>query len=171
MKTKRDRELPFKMKDKKVLDRKIEGPNVLIMGIPEENEYKIKPKDLDTDFDERLAHDISDKQFIIEGWIADKRFYTSDILYYDEEDIRDEPWNERYKYLLNKFDWSYSVRLSKPIVVSDGSDFDKKEEIKDAAAIYRQLPDTEGMMVRDYDSTYKDERKFVPKEELEWEDQ
>lgn len=168
MKTKRERDLPFKMQNKKVLGAKIEGPNVLVLGMPDEDYVGVKPEGLETGFDKRVASEISDKEFVLEGWINDGRFYASDILYYDDEDLRDMPWNERYKYLINKFDWNYSARLSRPIVISSNNSFDKEEELKEAAEIYRTLPNTEGMIVRDYDSKYNDDRKFIPDEELNY---
>lgn len=168
MKTKHERELPFKMREKKVLGGKIDGPNVLVLGMPDEDYLKVKPEDLDNDFDKRVASKICDKEFVLEGWIHDDRFYASDILYYDDEDLRDTPWNERYKYLINKFNWNYSARLSRPIVISSRNSFDKEEELKEAAKIFRKLPNTEGMIVRDYDSKYNDDRKFIPDEELEY---
>lgn len=170
MRTKKTDKLPFSMRKKKVLDRKVDGPNVLVMGSPENDYVETKPQDLDVEFDKRVAAEIADKEFILEGWIAEEKFYACDILYFDGEDLRGEPWNERYKYLINKFDWNYSARHSRAIVVTSDGRFDEKEEVKDAAMIFKQLPDTEGMMVRDYDSKYNDERKFIPVDEYpdEW---
>lgn len=167
MRAERNKELPFKMKNKKVFDRKIDGPNVLVMGLPDEEYVSVKPQDCSDKFDKSVVANISDKAFVLEGWIANEKFYAADILYYDDEDLRDLPWNDRYKYLRNKFDWNYTARLSRPIVIAADSQFDKEEEVRDAAMIFKKLPHTEGMIVRNYDSSYYGDRKFIPVSEMD----
>lgn len=166
MKTQRNDSLPFKMKTKKVLERKIDGPNVLVMSLAEQDDVRIKPEEHSDRVDGRVLSQITDKDFVLEGWISDSRFYACDVLFYNGEDLRSEPWNERYKVLKNDFDWNYTARHSKPIVVAAEGNFDAEEEVKDAAMIFKQLSDSEGMLVRDYDEEYGQTREFIPNSEI-----
>lgn len=166
MKTKKNDSLPFKMKTKKVLERKIDGPNVLVMSLADEDDVKIKPEEHRDKVDGRVLSRITDKDFVLEGWLADSAFYACDVLFYDEEDLRNDPWNERYKILKNKFDWNYTTRLSRPIVVASDGNFDSEEEVKNAAMIFKQLDHCEGMLVRNYEESYGKTREYIPNEEI-----
>jgi len=166
MKTRKNDSLPFRMKTKKVLERKVAGPNVLVMSLADQDDVKIKPEEHSDKVDGRVLSQITDNDFVLEGWISNSAFYTCDVLFYEGEDLREEPWNERYKVLKNGFDWNYTARLSKPIVVAADGNFDAEEEVKDAAMIFKQLENSEGMLVRDYDESYGQTREFIPNEEI-----
>lgn len=166
MKTKKSDSLPFKMKTKKVLERKIDGPNVLVMSLADQDDVKIKPAEYSDQVDGRVLSQVTDRDFVLEGWVSGSAFYACDVLFFDGDDLRDEKWDDRYKVLKNGFDWNYTARLSKPIVVAADGNFDAEEEVKDAAMIFKQLDDTEGMLVRDYDEEYGQTREFIPNEEI-----
>lgn len=166
MRTSKKKDLPFKMKTKKVFERKIDGPNVLVMSLSDERDVRVKPERYSDSLDGRIISKITDKDFVLEGWLVDDVFYCCDVLYHDEKDLRETEWNERYRILKNDFNWNYNARLSKPIVIASNTDFDAEREVKDAAMIFKQLENTEGIMIRDYDELYGETREYIPISEV-----
>lgn len=151
---KRKREMPFKKQQKYVVERKIEGEKTLFWN--KDGETKFKPSN---SIDKRVASVINDKDFVLEGYVADECFYACDVIYYDDEDIRDEDWPTRYKILKNEFRFNSAVKMNRPLVVTG------REEMEEAIDLFTMLDFSEGVLVREYDSSYTgSEKVFLPEE-------
>jgi len=144
---KRTDQLPFKKQTKYVLERKVSGERSYFWK--KEGESFFEPEN---EVDTRVASVIEDKDFLLEGYVVDGSFYVSDILYYNGKELVDEPWPERYKILKNEFRWNSAVKLNRPLVVTD------KSEMQEAVELFNMLEYSEGVVIRDYDSKYGDER-------------
>jgi hypothetical protein len=147
---KRD-DLPFKLKDKYVVERKVDGYKTLMYS--DGSQAQFKPQN---DVDNRVAAVIDDKEFLLEGHVNDGTFYASEVLKYDGRDLRDEPWPQRYKILKDRFRWNSAVKMNRPLVVTD------REEMEEAVKLFRLLGNSEGVLIRDYDAEYGDETTLVP---------
>jgi len=147
---KRD-DLPFKLKDKYVVERKVDGQKTLMYS--DGSEAQFKPQN---EVDNRVAAVIDDKEFLLEGHVNDGTFYASEVLKYDGRDLRDEPWPQRYKILKDRFRWNSAVKMNRPLVVTD------REEMEEAVKLFRLLGNSEGVLIRDYDAEYGDETTLVP---------
>lgn len=144
-------DLPFKVKTKYVVERKIDGEKTLFSK--RGGEARFEPE---CEVDTRVASVIDDEDFVIEGYVDDGTFYTSDILFYGGEDLRDEDWPSRYKVLKNEFRWNSAVKMNRPLVVTN------REEMSEAVKLFRLLGNSEGIVIRDYDSGYGEDRVFIP---------
>lgn len=147
---KRTDQLPFKKQTKYVLERKISGKKTYFWK--KEGESFFEPEN---DVDTRVAGVIDDKDFLLEGYVVDESFYVTDILYYDGENLTEEDWPQRYKVLKNEFRWNSAVKLNRPLVVTD------RDEMKEAVELFNLLDFSEGVVIRDYNSSYDDEKIFV----------
>jgi len=147
---KRD-DLPFKLKDKYVVERKVDGQKTLMYS--DGSEAQFKPQN---EVDNRVAAVIDDKEFLLEGHVNDRTFYASEVLKYDGRDLRDEPWPQRYKILKDRFRWNSAVKMNRPLVVTD------RAEMEEAVKLFRLLGNSEGVLIRDYDAEYGDETTLVP---------
>jgi hypothetical protein len=147
---KRD-DLPFKLKDKYVVERKVDGYKTLMYS--DGSQAQFKPQN---DVDNRVAAVIDDKEFLLEGHVNDGTFYASEVLKYDGRDLRDEPWPQRYKILKDRFRWNSAVKMNRPLVVTD------RAEMEEAVKLFRLLGNSEGVLIRDYDAEYGDETTLVP---------
>lgn len=152
---KKSKELPFKKKTKYVVERKVEGDKTVFWKSG--SSTKFEP---DNEVDERVASVIDDSEFVLEGYSANESFYASDVLFYDGNDLRSKPWPERYKVLKNNFRWNSAVKMNRPIVVKN------KEEMLEAVKIFDMLELSEGVVIREYDSSYHDDKVFVPMEAI-----
>jgi len=146
-------QLPFKMQEKYVLERKVDGEEAFFWK--KEGESFFEPSN---NVDKRVASVIDDKDFLLKGYVADETFYVSDVLYYGGRPLVDEPWPERYKILKNEFRWNSAVKLNRPLVVTG------KEEMRHAVELFNMLEHSEGVVVRDYDSSYDDEKILLTQE-------
>lgn len=144
--------LPFKMRQKYVLERKIEGDEVFLVGTGDS--VTVYP-DSDAEVDLIMADQISDDNFVLEGVARDKKFYATDLLIHDGRIFIDEPWNQRYKALKNGFDWNNFIKVNRPLVVTE------EEEMREAAELLMMIDDTEGVVVRGYSDVYGDQRYVV----------
>jgi hypothetical protein len=147
---KRD-DLPFKLQDKYVVERKVDGEKTLFYCSGKDG--KFEPEN---DVDTRVASVINDSEFLLEGYVSDGTFYASDVLFFDGEDYRSEEWPSRYKILKNEFRWNSAVKMNRPLVVTD------REEMKEAVDLFRMLGSSEGVLIHDYQSTYGDSAILVP---------
>lgn len=147
---KRTDQLPFKKKNKYVLERKIDGEKTFFWK--NDGEAFFEP---DNGVDTRVASVINDKDFLLEGYVAEGSFYVTDILYFDGDEVKDCPWPERYKILKNEFRWNSAVKLNRPLVVTD------RGEMEEAVELFNMLDYSEGVVVRDYNSVFSDEKIFV----------
>jgi hypothetical protein len=143
--------LPFKLKDKYVVERKVDGHKTLMYS--DGSEAQFKPQN---GVDNRVAAVIDDKEFLLEGHVNDGTFYASEVLKYDGRDLRDEPWPQRYKILKDRFRWNSAVKMNRPLVVTD------REEMEEAVKLFSLLGNSEGVLIRDYDAEYGDETMLVP---------
>lgn len=150
---KQARSIPFKNKTKYVVERKVDGEKTFFWK--EGGEGIFEPEN---SVDTRVASVICDEDFVLEGYTCDDVFYASDIIYFDGEDLRDESWPDRYRVLKNEFRWNSAVKINRPLVVTD------KQEMMEAVKIFELLGDCEGLVIRDYHSSYKDDNIFVPRE-------
>lgn len=101
----------------------------------------------DGEFDDMLIDNALDVRCTLNGFITEDTFYATDIVSYDGEELCDRPWDERYLVLKNDFDWTHTVRLSQPIVVTG------REEMEHAIDAYRYVPDSDGVRVWSYNET------------------
>lgn len=147
-------ELPFKVKTKYVVERKVEGDKTLFWK--SDGDVRFEPEN---GVDNRVASVIDDKDFLLEGYVSEGTFYASDVLYYDGESFREKEWPQRYKVLKNEFRWNSAVKMNRPLVVTS------REEMQEAVKLFNLLGNSEGVVIRDYDSSYGDDRVFVPDEE------
>jgi hypothetical protein len=136
-----------------VLERKVEGPKSYFWK--KDGESFFEPEN---DVDTRVASVIDDNDFLLEGRVADESFYVTDILYYDGVNLTERGWSERYKFLKNELRWNSAVKLNRPLVVTD------RDEMMHAVELFNMLDHSEGILIRDYDSAYDDEKIFVSKE-------
>jgi len=150
---KRAKQLPFKKKTKYVLERKVKGDKAHFWKVDGESYFEPE-----VDVDTRVASVIEDKDFLLEGFVVDECFYVTDVLSYDGEDLTDEQWTERYKVLKNEFRWNSAVKLNRPLVVTT------REEMKEAVELFDMLDYSEGVVIREYGSTYEDEKIHVSSE-------
>jgi len=148
---KRTDSIPFKNKKKYVVERKVDGVKTVFSR--EDGDVVFQPSN---SVDNRVASVINDENFVLEGYVSDSCLYVTDVLYYGGEDYRDESWPERYKVLKNNFRWNSAVKLNRPLVVTD------KEEMRHALELFNMLPESEGVVVRSYESVYNDEKVFIP---------
>lgn len=153
---KRTDQLPFKKKTKYVLERKVEGEKSYFWK--KDGESFFEPEN---EVDTRVASVIEDEDFLLEGYVADNCFYVSDILYYNGENLTDKDWPERYKILKNEFRWNSAVKLNRPLVVTD------REEMVEAVELFDMLDYSNGVLIRDYHSSYDDEKLHVSSEALD----
>lgn len=147
---KRTDQLPFKKQKKYVLERKVDGEKSYFWK--RDGESFFEPEN---DVDTRVASVIDDKDFLLEGYVVDESFYVTDILYYGGDNLTDLDWPERYKVLKNEFRWNSAIKLNRPLVVTD------KEEMVQAVELFNMLDYSEGVLIRDYNSSYDDEKLFV----------
>jgi len=150
---KRTDELPFKRQTKYVLERKVAGKKSYFWK--KEGESFFEPEN---DVDTRVASVIDDKDFLLEGYVVDESFYVTDILYYGGENLTEKGWPQRYKVLKNEFRWNSAVKLNRPLVVTN------REEMEEAVELFDMLDYSEGVVIRDYNSSYDDEKIFVSSE-------
>jgi len=150
---KRTDQLPFKKQTKYVLERKVSGEKSYFWK--KEGESFFEPEN---DVDARVASVIDDEDFLLEGYVVDESFYVTDILYYAGENLTDKDWPQRYKVLKNEFRWNSAVKLNRPLVVTD------REEMQEAVELFDMLDYSEGVLIRDYNSSYDDEKIFVSSE-------
>jgi len=143
-------QLPFKQQTKYVLERKIEGEKTFFWK--KEGESFFEPEN---GVDTRVASVINDKDFLLEGYVADECFYVTDVLYYDGENLMAEDWPVRYKTLKNEFRWNSAVKMNRPLVVTD------RDEMWEAVELFNMLDFSEGVLIRDYNSSYGDEKIFL----------
>lgn len=144
------------MKEKYVVERKVEGVETLLVSNGEEVETEE-----DTDVYTSEAAKISDERFVLKGYASGRKFFATDVLVCGEDVFRDKPWKTRYKALNNRFDWNNFVRLNRPFVVTS------EEEMREASEVFLMLEDTEGVIIRGYEDVYDDEPFFVPRGELD----
>lgn len=147
---KRTDQLPFKKQKKYVLERKVDGEKSYFWK--RDGESFFEPEN---DVDTRVASVIDDKDFLLEGYVVDESFYVTDILYYGGDNLTGLDWPERYKVLKNEFRWNSAIKLNRPLVVTD------KEEMVQAVELFNMLDYSEGVLIRDYYSSYDDEKLFV----------
>lgn len=140
-------ELPFKRKDKFVVERYVPGNKTYFWK--ENGEAVFEPE---CEVDKRVARVINDNQFVLEGRVVDDRLFVSDLLYYDGKDLSSKSWSYRYKILRDEFRWNSSVTINRPIVVTN------REEMKEAMKLFDLLDYSEGVLIRDYESTYDDDK-------------
>lgn len=152
---KRTDQLPFKKRKKYVLERKVDGEKTFFWK--KDGESFFEP---DNGVDTRVASVINDKDFLLEGRVVDGTLYVTDILHFDGEDLTSEGWPQRYKILKNEFRWNSAVKINRPLVVTD------KEEMLEAVELFDMLDYSEGVLIRDYNSFYGDEKVFVSSEVL-----
>jgi len=150
---KRTNELPFKKQTKYVLERKVDGTKSYFWK--KKGESFFEPAN---GVDTRVASVIEDEDFLLEGYVADDCFYVTDILYYNGRNLTDAEWPERYKVLKNEFRWNSAVKLNRPLVVTD------RGEMEDAVELFDMLDYSEGVVIRDYNSVYDDEKLFIEPE-------
>jgi len=150
---KRAEQLPFKKKTKYVLERKVDGEKAYLWK--EDGECFF---DCENSVDSRVAGVIDDKDFHLEGFVVEDSFYVTDILFYDGEDLTGEEWTERYKILKNEFRWNSAVKLNRPLVVTT------REEMVEAVELFDMLDYSDGVLIRDYNSTYDTEKIHVSSE-------
>jgi len=150
---KRTDQLPFKRQTKYVLERKVSGVKSYFWK--NEGESFFKPEN---DVDTRVASVIDDKDFLLEGYVVDESFYVTDILYYNGENLTGKDWPQRYKVLKNEFRWNSAVKMNRPLVVTD------RDEMEEAVELFNMLDYSEGVLIRDYNSSYDDEKIFVSSE-------
>lgn len=150
---KRAGELPFKKQQKYVLERKVRGDRSYFWK--KDGESFFEPEN---GVDARVASVIDDKDFLLEGYAVDGSFYVTDIMYYDGENLTEKDWPYRYKILKNKFRWNSAVKLNRPLVVTD------KEEMAEAVELFNMLDYSEGVVIRDYNSSYNDGKILVTDE-------
>jgi len=146
-------QLPFKKQTKYVLERKVSGEKSYFWK--KEGESFFEPEN---EVDTRVASVIDDKDFLLEGYVVENSFYVTDILYYDGENLTKKEWPERYKVLKNEFRWNSAVKLNRPLVVTNRS------EMEEAVELFDMLDYSEGVLIRDYNSSYDDEKIFVSSE-------
>jgi len=146
-------QLPFKKQTKYVLERKIDGEKTFFWK--EDGEAYFEP---DNGVDTRVASVIDDKDFLLEGYVADECFYVVDVLYYDGESLKDADWATRYKVLKNNFRWNSAAKINRPLVVTD------KSEMREAVELFEMLDYSDGVLIREYDSVYGDEKIHVSSE-------
>ena len=146
-------QLPFKKQTKYVLERKVSGEKSYFWK--KEGESFFEPEN---DVDTRVASVIDDKDFLLEGYVVENSFYVTDILYYGGENLTKKEWPERYKVLKNEFRWNSAVKLNRPLVVTD------RDEMEEAVELFDMLDYSEGVLIRDYNSSYDDEKIFVSSE-------
>jgi hypothetical protein len=142
--------LPFKKQQKYVLERKVDGEKTYFWK--EDGEYFFEPE---ADVDGRVASVICEKDFLLEGWVTDGSLYVTDVLYFDGESLKDETWDTRYRVLKNEFRWNSAAKLNRPLVVTD------KDEMHEAVELFNMLEHSEGVVIRDYNSVYEDEKVLV----------
>lgn len=150
---KRKNKLPFKRQNKYVIERKVEGEKSYFWSGDDETFFQPE-----NDVDTRVASVIDDKEFLLEGYVVDETFFVTDVLHYDGEDLADVKWPKRYRILKNEFRWNSAVKINRPLVVTDRS------EMEEAVDLFEMLDYSEGVLIRDYDSKYGDEKLFVPEE-------
>lgn len=146
-------QLPFKKQTKYVLERKIDGERSYFWK--KNGESFFEPEN---SVDTRVASVIDDSDFLLEGYVVDESFYVTDILYFDGENLTKCEWPERYKVLKNEFRWNSAVKLNRPLVVTD------REEMREAVELFEMLDFSEGVIIRDYNSSYDDEKLYVSSE-------
>jgi hypothetical protein len=147
---KRD-DLPFKLKDKYVVERKVDGEKSLFYCSGKDATFEPE-----NDVDNRVASVIADNEFLLEGYVDDETFYASDVLFYDGEDMRGEKWPTRYKILRNEFRYNSAVKMNRPLVVTE------REEMEEAVKLFRLLDSSDGVLIRDYEALYGDDAIMVP---------
>lgn len=140
-------QLPFKKQQKYVLERKVAGEKTFFWK--RDGEAFFEPE---ADVDTRVASVVCDDDFLLEGFVAGGSFYVSDVLYFDGRNLMNESWPERYKILKDKFRWNSAVKLNRPLVVTG------REEMVDAVELFNMLDYSDGVVVRDYDSKYDDDK-------------
>lgn len=146
-------ELPFKKQEKYVVERRIPGEKAFFWK--KDGESFFEPSN---DVDTRVASVIEEKDFLLQGRVADDSFYVSDVLYFDGVDLSEKEWPERFKILKNEFRWNSAVKLNRPLVVTS------REEMRHAFELFEMLSPSDGMLIRDYNSLYDDERVWVSSE-------
>jgi len=144
-------ELPFKRKTKYVVERKVSGEKSFFWK--RDGESFFEPEN---SVDTRVASVIEDKDFLLEGRVVDDSFYVTDLLYFDGSDYTDSAWSTRFKVLNNEFRWNSAVKLNRPLVITE------QEEMQEAFELFNMLDYSDGVLIRDYDSSYGDEKIFVP---------
>jgi len=147
---KRTDQLPFKKQTKYVLERKVSGEKAYFWK--EDGESFFEPEN---DVDTRVASVIDDEDFLLEGYVVDESFYVTDILYYAGKNLAEEDWPQRYKILKNEFRWNSAVKINRPLVVTD------REEMEEAVELFNMLDYSDGVVIRNYNSSYDDEKIFV----------
>lgn len=147
--------LRFRDKTKYVVERKVEGEQSLFWCGSEDTIFQPE-----NDVDSRVASVICDKDFLLEGFVADETFYVSDLLHFGGTDYRKKPWTERYKKLRSAFRWNSSVQINKPIVVTNRS------EMVEAFELFQMLDYSNGVVVKGYNSDYTGQRVHVPERVL-----
>lgn len=151
----RSDDLPFKMKDKYVLDRRVSGSRAMV--ICDGDSVVVRPESADVD--EIMAAQVSDEPFVLTGWAKDGKFYADDVLVLKDDFFFDEPWFERYKVLKNDFDWNNFTKVNRPFVVTSA------EEMEEVAELFEMLDDCDAMTVRGYEDLFMDERYLVELDE------
>lgn len=109
----------------------------------------------DGSFDEMLIENALDTRCTLNGFVTDDTFYATDVVSYDGENMKNDSWDDRYLVLKNDIDWTHTVRLSQPIVVTS------REEMQHAIEAYRYVPDSNGVRVWEYDETLPKETDVV----------
>lgn len=127
-------------------------------------EVSARPDGLFDRVPDQLFEGLADCSFRVVGSVvqvdAMSMFFVEDVLYFNGKKFTSEPWSERYKVLLNGFDWSTSVRRVNPVAVSDA------EELRGACRVVSKLPGSKGAHIRDYGARLDENGWVVPAEEV-----
>jgi ATP-dependent DNA ligase len=142
--------------DKYAVEKKFKGSRVLIY----KNGGNIKffsenDKDITTDFEDFMneADKLSDKNFVVDGVLVSKnnrsKIFLFDILRLGE-DIRELSWNER-KSKLHSLNFTDNISEVPSIIIKN------KQEAEKAIDFLKNLPDSAGVIFKNYDSKYLQE--------------
>lgn len=97
----------------------------------------------------RAVSKLNDNTFLLFGSVKSGTFYTLDVPYF-RENLMAEPWYERMRILDNEFEWNNTIKYETPLVATSKSEFE--ELIK----TYTMSPDTDRILVKEYDSMFLD---------------
>lgn len=143
--------VPFKNKRKLVVERAISGERTRL--VKRGGVVRFEPE---TEVDTRVAGVIADEPFVLRGVVHDQKMYADDLLSFGARSFENEPWHERFRHLKKKFSWNSAVHINRPLVVTS------EDELMEAAKMFKQFDDSEGVMVREYDQKPSEDQTMVP---------